>query len=80
MENNIAKYQRVAFAYAKKHGFDKCRFEMEWRGYMVFYVSRKADAGACVGLPAYAFVDKETMEVDIWRDLLYDDRTSLLTK
>lgn len=80
MKNNIAKYQRVAFAYAKEHGFDKCIFAMEWRGYMAFSVSCKADEGACIGLPAYAFVDKETMEVEIWRDLLYDDGTSLLSK
>ena len=73
MEKNIAKYQRVAFAYAKKPGFDKCRFEKEWKGYMAFSVSCKADEGACIGLPAYAMVDKETMNVGIWRDLLLDD-------
>lgn len=73
MEKNIAKYQRVAFAYAKKNGFDTCLFAKEWKGYMAFSVSCKAEEGACIGFPAYALVDKKTMGVGIWRDLLFDD-------
>lgn len=43
---------------------------------MAFPVPCKADEGACIGLPAYAMVDKKTMDVGIWRGLLLDDERS----
>ncbi len=59
MKKDIAKYQRVAFSYAKEHGFDQCSFEEEKCGYMIFNVWNKADVGACIGYPQYVIVDKD---------------------
>lgn len=78
MEKNIAKYQRAAFAYAKKFGFDSCLFYKEWNGYMAFEVSRKEDAGACIGYPTFVLVDDKmnarlSGEEELWNGLFFGD-------
>ena len=59
MKKNTAKYQRVAFAYAKEIGFDSCRFEKEWNSYMAFYVWNKVSEGTYVGYPQFVLVDDD---------------------
>lgn len=59
MGNSIAKYQRVASAFAKKHGYDQCVFEKKWNGYMAFHVWNEESGVACTGYPQFVLVNNE---------------------
>lgn len=34
--------------------FDRYKYLLDWKGYRVYDVWRKADEGACIGYPSYA--------------------------
>lgn len=71
-KKNIAKYQRAAFAFAKEYGYDSCRFEKEWLGYMAFHVWSKELEGACVGYPDFVLVDEQMNARLAGHDELFD--------
>lgn len=51
------KSLQIAKSLAATQGYDYVKFEIEWRGYSVYFVCEKENLGSCCGYPNYVLVD-----------------------